>query len=262
MALTMKQRMFFGQFCEQKVYNVPTGTKKLKEYDPEKTKKERFESEEAYAQFKMDISRRNHIRLFHANFSPTSLYSTHTFDDEYEIHTFEEAKIIRKRFVGSLKRKYKDAVIFLYMGRGKTTNRIHFHMVSEGIPEDFIVSKWKYGKIRHCQHLREHCWFEGQDRGQDYTGLANYLFNHWTEEIGGHHWFMTKNAKRPEVEEAKEVKVRGGYSEKRPPVAPKGYKLVDIEATKYGYWCFRYIVIPQRDRSRSPGKHRLKGRMD
>lgn len=262
MALTMKQRLYFGQFCEQKVYNVPDGTRKVKEFDPEKVRKERFETEEAYEQFKMDISRRNHVRLFHANFSPSSYYSTHTFDDDHEVHTFEEAKRIRKSFVGALKRKYPDAVIFLYMGRGKSTNRIHFHMVSEGIPEDFIVNKWKYGKIRHIKHLREQCWYEGQDRGQDYTGLANYLFNHWTEEIGGHHWFMTKNAKRPDVETPKEVKVRGGYSAKRPPIAPKGYKLVDIEATKYGYWCFRYIVIPQKDNGRFPGKHRLKGRMD
>ncbi len=251
MAIQMKKRSFYGMICEQQVYNVPDGVRKIEDYDPEKVKKDRFENEADYKKFKLEISRRNHNRMFHANFSPSSIYSTLTFDDEWEIHDFDEARIIRKRYVGALKRKYPDAVIFLYMGRGKTTNRIHFHMVSEGVPEEFIVGKWKYGKIRHNAHLREHCWYEGVDRGQDYTGLANYLFNHWTEEIGGHRWFMTKNARKPEVEEPTEVKIHGGYSAKRPPKAPKGYTLVEIEATKYGYWCFKYIVMPMKRKKKT-----------
>lgn len=245
MGKQMKDRIFAGAVCEQRVYTIPDGTRRPESFDPEKQKKDRFESKAAYEKFKLEISRRNHTRLFNCNFSPISLYSTLTFDDEWEVHSFEEAKIIRKRFVGALKRKHPDAVIFLYMGRGKTTNRIHFHMVSESVPEELIVEKWKYGRIRHIAHLRQHCWYEGVDHGQDYTGLANYLFNHWTEEIGGHHWFMTRNARKPEKEEAKEVKVSGGYSAKRPPRAPKGYVLIDIEATKYGFWCFKYVVDPK-----------------
>lgn len=263
MGKLMKQRIFAGCTCEQQVYSVPDGIRKPESYDPEKMKKDRFESETAYDKFKLGISRRNHARLFNENFSPTSIYSTHTFDNDWEVHDFEEARIIRKRFIRALKHKYPDAVIFLYMGRGKTTNRIHFHMVSEGIPEEFIISKWKYGRIRHVSHLREHCWYEGVDHGQDYTGLANYLFNHWTEEVGGHRWFMTKNARKPEKEEPAEVKVAGGYSAKRPPKAPKGYMLVSIEATKYGYWSFKYVVIPPKDPHRSGGgKGRSPDRID
>lgn len=263
MGKQMKKRIFYGTICEQQVYTVPDGVRKIELYDPEKEKKNRFENEEAYNKFKKEISRRNHNRLFHANFSPTSYYSTHTFDDEYEVHDFEDAKKIRKSFVRSLKRAYPDAVIFLYMGRGKTTNRIHFHMVSEGIPEDVIISKWKYGRIRHIAHLREHCWYEGVDRGQDYTGLANYLFDHWIEEIGGHRWFQTKNARKPDVEEPAEVNIHGGYSSKRPPKAPKGYTLVEIEATKYGYWCFKYIAMPQKKPRRQRGeKDRPEDRLD
>jgi hypothetical protein len=246
MGIQMRKKLWYGQCHEQKVYNVPDGVRRIEAYDPEKAKKDRFENPEAYKKFKLEISRRNHNRLFHANFSPSSLYSTLTFDDDWEVHTFEEARKIRKSYIGMLKRKYPDAVIFLYMGRGKGTNRIHFHMVSEGVPEEFIVEKWKYGRIRHIANLREHCWYEGVDRGQDYTGLANYLFNHWTEEIGGHRWFMTKNARKPDVEEPTEVKVAGGYSAKRPPKAPKGYTLVEINATCYGYWSFKYIVMPQK----------------
>ena len=263
MGQQMKKRFFYGTICEQQVYNVPNGVRKIELYDPEKAKKSRFENEEAYKKFKMDISRRNHVRLFHANFSPTSYYSTLTFDDEWELHDFEDAKKVRKSYVRTLKRTYPDAVIFLYMGKGNSTNRIHFHMVSEGIPKDFIISKWKYGKIFHINNLREHNWYEGVDHGQDYTKLANYLFNHWTEEIGGHRWFQTKNARKPDVEEPTDVKLHGGYSAKRPPKPPKGYTLVEIGATKYGYWCFKYIIVPPKDPHRSGGgKSRSKDRLD
>ena len=140
---TMKRRIFAGAVCEQFVYNVSNGVRNLSDYDPERCRRERFETDEEYKKFKYEIARRNHLRKFHANFSPTSLYSTLTFDDDHEVHTFVEAKIIRKRYTQVLKKAYPDAVIFLYMGRGKSTNRIHFHMVSEGIPEEFIFSLYR-----------------------------------------------------------------------------------------------------------------------
>lgn len=245
MAKLMKKRIFAGATCEQLVYSVPDGVRNVTDYDPEKAKKDRFETAAAYEKHKEGISRRNHARQFNENFSPSSIYSTHTFDNEWEIHDFDEARIVRRRFVRALKRKHPDAVIFLYMGRGKATNRIHFHMVSDGIPEEDIVAAWKYGRIRHVAHLREHNWYEGVDHGQDYTGLANYLFDHWTPEVGGHRWFATRNARKPEKEEPTEVKVHGGYSTKKPPRAPKGYILINIEATKYGYWCFKYVRDPR-----------------
>lgn len=247
---TMKRRIFYGSVCEQQVYNVSDRVRDVISFEPEKIPKERFEDEEAYKKFKEDISRRNHLRKFQANFSPTSLYSTLTFSNEYEIHTFTEARIIRKRFVQALKRVYPDAVIFLYMGRGKATNRIHFHMVSEGIPGELIRKKWIYGSVVRIENLREHNYFDGEDRGQDYTGLANYLFDHWTEEVGGHRWMQTKNAKKPTVEDPTEVHIRGRYSKKRPPIAPKGYKLVEVKATKYGFIRFKYVVIPPKHNRR------------
>lgn len=249
----MKRRTFMGAMCEQTVYCVPDGVRKVEEYDPEKIRKDRFEDEAAYVKFKEGISRRNHIRLFHANFSPTSIYGTLTFDDDYEVHTFKEAKRIARNFIRALKRQYPDAVIFLYMGRGKGTQRIHFHTVSEGVPKEFISQKWKYGSVKRFDNLREHCWYNNVDHGQDYTGLANYLFNHWTEEVGGHRWIMTKNAKKPEREEPTEVKICGGYSEKRPPIAPKGYTLVATKATTYGCSRFIYMAIPKK----KPGRPKV-----
>lgn len=251
---TMKRRIFSGEVCEQLVYPVSDGVKNPTDYTPEKRKKERFKDAEAYEKFKEDISRRNHARAFNAAFGPGDIYSTLTFDLDWEVHTFEEARNIRRNFVKALKRRYPDAVIFLYMGRGKGTERIHFHMVSSGIPKEFISEKWKYGSIKRFTELRAHNWYDGVDYGRDYTGLANYLFDHWSEEIGGHRWFQTKNARKPDAEDPTEVRITGGYSEKRPPIAPKGYKLVETKATKYGYLYFKYVVVPQKDPKRSAAK--------
>ncbi len=244
MATTMLRRIDSGAVCEKLVYNVPEGVRLPKRFDPEKVKRERFETQREYDDFKEGIARRNHARRFNAAFSPDALYSTLTFDNEWEIHTFEEAKQVRRCWTGALKRKFPDAVIFLYMGRGKATQRIHFHMVSTGIPAEFIAEKWKYGTVLRVEHLRAHNWYDGRDRGQDYTGLANYLFDHWTPEVGGHHCFMTRNAPKPQTEEPKEVRVRGGYSDKRPPKAPKGYAPVEITKNQYGYWRFVYVRTP------------------
>lgn len=258
----MKRRIFSGSICEQLVYSVSDGVKNPSDYTPEKRNKKRFKDAEEYERFKLEIARRKHHRNFHANFGPGSIYSTLTFDDDWEVHTFQDAKRIRNNFVRALQRRYPDAVIFLYMGRGKGTDRIHFHMVSKGIPEAFISDKWKYGSVKRFSKLREHNWYDGVDHGQDYTGLANYLFDHWTPEVGGHRWFQTKNALKSDIEKPTEVKVHGGYSAKNPPKPPKGYKLVEIKSTKYGYWYFKYVVEPPKDPRRSGSKkdrstHRL-----
>ena len=114
-----------------------------------------------------------HQRLVNENFSPLSLYSTLTFDDDSEVHTFSEARRIRDNYFRRLQRACPDAKIIIYMGRGKSTNRIHFHMISDGIPEETISGKWNDGSVIHIRHLREHNYYNGVDYGQDYTGLAD-----------------------------------------------------------------------------------------
>ena len=251
---TMKRRIFAGNTCDQIVYNLPEGIRKPKGYDPEKPERQRFKDEAERARHREYISRTNFVRLVNANMAPGDLYVTLTFDNDWEVHTFEEARRVRYNYIRTLLRKYPDAVIFAVMGRGKNTDRIHFHMLVKGIHEEFIVKKWKYGKIRRVAALREHCWYEGIDHGADYTGLANYMFDHWKEEQGGHRWFQTKNVKQPEKETPTEVRVTGGYSEKRPPVAPKGFKLVSVKATPYGYFLFKYVMIPPKPSRKTAGK--------
>ncbi len=239
-----KRRIFSGVVCEQIVFSIPDRLKNLDKAEP----RPRFKNEAEREAHKLAISRRKHNEFFNENFSPTSLYSTLTLDNEHEVHTFDEAGHLLDLYVRRLKYDYPDAVIFAYMGRGKTTARIHFHMVSEGVPEDAILKKWGLGAITRIEHLREHCYYDGVDHGQDYTGLATYLFNHWTPEQGGHRWKQTRNARKPEREEPTEVKRE--YTESRPPRPPKGYILVEASSNSWGYLYFKYVVEPPKKKAR------------
>ena len=87
----VKTRIFSGDVCEQIVFNVPDRVRDIKRAEP----RPRFKSEEERAQHRLGISRRNHARLFNTNFGPSSLYSTLTLDDDYEVHTFQEARRLR-----------------------------------------------------------------------------------------------------------------------------------------------------------------------
>ena len=133
-----KRRIFAGSVCEQEVYTLPDRTKDVKKAEP----RPRFSSAEEYEDFKQRLARRNHARMFNATFSPASLYTTITLDNEHEVHTFAEADGIINPFWRRLRRLNPDAQIALYPGRGKTTSRIHFHMVSNGLTEEQIREKW------------------------------------------------------------------------------------------------------------------------
>lgn len=250
-AKKMKRRIFTGAIHEQFMYSVSNRVKNVDGYNPEKVKQARFETEEERFQFNEKISRKLFCRSVHANHDTESLYVTLTFSTEWEVHTFDEARQVRRNFIRAIRNKYPDAVIHLVMGRGRGTKRIHFHMIIRGVPEEFIVKKWKYGQIVECDHLREHNWYKDKDHGKDYTGLCNYLFDHWTKEVGGHRWFQTKNVRKPDAEEPTEILDDEEYSVENPPTAPNGYMLVEAEATKYGYLYFKYVVIPGPDPRRS-----------
>lgn len=236
----IKRRTFSGVVCEQEVFSVSDRMQDIRKAEP----RQRFKTDEEREQHRINISRRKHARAFNANFSPRSLYSTLTFDIEHECHEYRDVKRIRDLFVRRLKYAYPEAVIFIYVGRGKKTQRFHIHMVSNGIPKEFIEKKWEFGSVLRIENLREHNYYDGVDHGQDYTGLANYLFDHWTPEQGGHRWKQTRNAEKPDRETPTVIKRE--YSEAKPPRAPKGYILVETKSTKYGYLYFKYILEPPK----------------
>lgn len=235
----VKRRTFSGAVCEQEIFSIREN-QNAKAAEP---REPRFQSEEERAAHREAISRKRHTQMFNTNFSHDSLYSTLTLDNDHEVHEFEEMKRLRDNYIRRLKRRFPDAVIFAYIGKGKNTHRLHMHMVSNGIPEEWIAGLWTYGSVVRVDHLREHCMYDGVDHGEDYTALANYLFDHWTPEQGGHRWKNTRNARKPEKEEPKEVK--RNYSETKPPAPPKGYKLVETRANQYGYLYFKYVKIPE-----------------
>lgn len=113
-------------------------------------------------------------------------------------------------------------------------------MVSEGLTEEQIRSKWPYGKTILIEHLRPRCKVARKDYGQDYTGLANYLFNHWRPGLGKKRYRMSTNLVQPEKTEAKQIKRK--YSAAHPPKAPKGYFLTDVWDSGAGYLCFKYAM--------------------
>lgn len=236
----VKRRIFSGVVCEQEVYSVPDRIKDIGKAEP----RPRFKNEEERELHRIGISRRKHIQLVNENFSPRSYYSTLTLDDEHEVHTFKEARRLRDNYARRLKYHYPDAKVCLYMGRGKSTHRIHFHMLSDGVPEEAIRELWGMGDILRADHLREHNYYNGVDYGQDYTGLANYLFDHWTPEQGGHRWKQTRNLAKPEREPA--VPIKRKYSGSRPPRPPKGYIFVESRVTRFGYLYFKYVKEPPK----------------
>lgn len=246
----IKKRIFSGTVCEQIVFNTSDRIRNISDAKP----RVRFKTQAEREQHKLLISRRRHARLINENMDPSGHYSTLTFSNEYEVHTFDEARIVRDRFRRRLKYHFPDAVIFLYMGRGKATNRIHFHMISKGVPEQTILKYWVYGSVVRIESLRSHNYYDGKDHGQDYTGLANYCFDHWTPEVGGHRWNVTKNARKPQEEDA--VEVKRDYTTEKPPKPPKGYILVTATANKYGYFYFKYVKEPPKETQTKNRKNR------
>lgn len=140
-----KRRIFAGSVCEQEVYTLPDRTKDVKKAEP----RPRFSSAEEYEDFKQRLARRNHARMFNATFSPASLYTTITLDNEHEVHTFAEADGIINPFWRRLRRLNPDAQIALYYngiacGYSGLYRALHGH--SGGGTENRTVSRYG-GKV-------------------------------------------------------------------------------------------------------------------
>lgn len=239
-----KRRRFAGPTLDQEI--VPVSD--LAAAKCIKTAKERLRFKDLAERVKhrMDMARRHFVRMFNATFFPGDLYATPTFDDDHEVHTFAEARHIRALYRRKLRRACPGSIFVIVMGRGKSTARIHFHIVAQGVPEETLCKLWTWGKVQAVRALRPHNYYEvdgvKQDHGADFTGLATYLFNHWTEEQGGHYYMASGNVRQSDDEEPTNAKRR--YSDKNPPEAPKGYIYIGRDTTPYGYSCYHYIWDP------------------
>ena len=184
----VRRDIYSGVVLERIIYSVGDRTQK-----PYRPRKPRFKTDEERARFNSEVARRAHTRIINENFTPASLYSTLTQDDEHEVHDFKDFRRLCDNFRRRLLYAYKKKKIVIYMGRCKSTHRIHAHMLTDGVPEEAIRKQWTLGSVNRCEHLRAHIHYDGIDHGPDYTGLANYLFNHWTTEKGGHHYMATRH---------------------------------------------------------------------
>lgn len=246
----VKARTFCGSVCYQEVYNVKDGTPACSAKPP----KPRFENEAQREAHREAISKKNHTMLVNANFTHKSLYSTFTYDDKHlpggnregNIHRpedLEESERIMKKFIRRCKTHYPDAVIDA-VSETRDGHRLHIHMLSNGIPGRALQKLWKHGEVSKIEHLRRHNFYGGIDCGEDFTGLAEYLFKHSKNKAKNkRRYYITKNAKKPERETPRIAK--RNYSEDRPPAAPKGYRLVFSSSNAYGYMIFKYVADPK-----------------
>ena len=234
MSVQVKTRSFAGAVCIQTVYQMPEGARITKA--PKREPRPRFKSDEEREEHKRRISRDHCAMLINANFSPSSYFHTLTFNNESEIYDFEDARTIRDKYWEKVRYRYPDAKMMLFMGRGKSTARIHFHMITEGVPPEVIRKLWIWGTVIRSSPLREHNKdsVTGKDHGRDY----------WTPEQGkGRRYKCTKNLQQPERE--KPTVCARHYDAEHPPIPPKGYLYTgDCYITTYGYMRFRYIVDP------------------
>jgi len=244
--LQVKRRTYSGCVLEVEVYGICRQPKSMKSSAEPKL---RFRDETERIAHRDNISRRKFIRIVNTNFGPNSFYITLTFNDENECHSFRDAKKLRDLYIRRIRHHYPEGRLVCVMGRGKSTDRIHLHMITEGFPQDYLLKQWTYGDISSCSRLKEHNYYDDGtgrrvDRGKDYTALAVYLWEHWKPEQGGHRWKGTRNLLPPDKENLTECK--RNYSREKPPKVPEGYVLVDVQITRYGYKNFRYVMVPER----------------
>lgn len=242
-----KKRIFSGPVCEQIVWSAPARVRSGKPPRP------RFKTEQERAEHRRLIARRHCTELVNTNFTPAGWFITLTFDEDNEMEYFSDARRERDNFRRRLRYRCPEAKFLIFMGRGKSTNRIHFHVIAEGVTEEDIAACWKLGTVKHISHLREHNTKDGVDMGRDLTQVSTYCFDHWKPEQGGHYYSASRNLSQPEEEEPTECTRE--YSEAHPPLPPKGYRLVEARSTPYGYLYFRYVKIPP-----APGRTRRKSR--
>lgn len=243
----VKRNVWAGVTLDQEVMIVSDP----KDGDIKKARpKLRFKTEEERAKHRRDRARQAYIRKFNATFQAGDSYDTLTFDNAHEVHTFAEARRIRNNLYRRLQRACPEAIFTIVMGRGETTNRIHFHLVAHGLPEEVIWAKWKEGLVLKNPNrlLREHNYYPDEtgrkiDHGQDFRGLASYMFDHWTEEQGGHYTKCSRNMRQPEPDDPEECEEL--YTDKYPPQAPEGYLYIGCDATPFGYVCYHYIWAPK-----------------
>lgn len=240
---TYRKRTFSVAVCEIEYFNAPESRSPSL-----KPKLETVRTEAERRVYNRRKSEKHFTRLVNANFDHTAYYVTLTYDNEHLPLTIEEAEKGLENYIRRLRRTNPQAKIIAVTGHGKRSGRLHHHLIISGVSERDIIKKWTCGEIARAEHLRAHNFYNGVDHGEDFTALAAYLHAHTPDSVKGRRWRQTKNLLQPKADKPK--KVSRFYSEKKPPKAPKGYKLINVRCSEYfgsGYICFKYVRIPTED---------------
>lgn len=152
----VKRRIFAGTVCEQIVYPVSERAERPLDAKP----RLRFRTEEERARHRDHVAEQRFCRLVNANFDPSCYYGTLTLDAEHEVHTFDDALRLMRNYARRVLRAHPDGLLLLVCGRGKSTERIHFHLLARGIPvtvgvgadggrtvESDLIRKWGLGTV-------------------------------------------------------------------------------------------------------------------
>ena len=242
-----KRTTIAGVVLEQEFYTVAERTN-IKKAKP---KPVRFETKEERDEYNRRKSLKRIIQNINASFNHNAYYVTLTYNDTFLPDDFKTAKKDLNNYIRRLQHVYPYAKVIAVMGRGHRNGRIHFHLIIGDVPKYIIIEKWTYGEITRIEHLRRHNYYKDEngkliDHGEDYTALATYLFNHWTEEQGkGKRWKQTKTIQEPQKSDPKLSAVN--YTVDKPPRTPKGYMLVEAKQNpfyKNSYLYFKYVLIP------------------
>lgn len=100
----VRRDIYSGVVLERIIYSVGDRTQK-----PYRPRKPRFKTDEERARFNAEVARRAHTRIINENFTPASMYSTLTQDDEHEVHDFKDFRRLCVNFRRRLLYAYPEA---------------------------------------------------------------------------------------------------------------------------------------------------------
>lgn len=211
-----------------------------------KTNPEAIRTEQQRQEYNRRKSEKHFIRIVNTNFNHNAYYVTLTYNNDNLPDTYEQAQKNLDNYIRRLRRINPQAKIIGVTGYGRKGGRLHHHLIISGVAESDIIGKWCGGDIIRAETLRKNNIYNGKNHGEDFTALAAYLHAHTPNDVKGKRWKQTKTIVQPKEDKPK--KITRCYSEYKPPKAPKGYELAEVQTSEYygsGYICFKYIRTPQ-----------------
>lgn len=190
-----RKTIYAGRVVYDVVYTVASPR------DPQEIRREKKKiSSAAQARTNCNTATRKLELLMAANFEPSDLVVTFTYDPEHLPDSYPAGQKLWSKFIRQL-RKYRAArgqkLAYIYVNEGKHgDHRLHHHLIINATQDDLdtMRSLWIYGEQIDLSYIRQ--------RG--YEGWARYLSKERREASlnGKRMYTASRNLKKPEVEYA------------------------------------------------------------